>query len=162
VFLRARAAGLKVTGHCDIDQVNTHEHIRWVLEELKADRIDHGGNILQRADLVALAKTKDMAFTVCPGFSGWLRNPDGPRTNVVRGMLDAGLKVTINSDDPAYMSGKYMNESMVEAQVESKLTAAELVRISRNTYEAAWITDAERADFMARLDSYAKSWGIAV
>jgi adenosine deaminase len=70
VFLRARAAGLKVTGHCDIDQENTHAHIKWVLEELKPDRIDHGGNILQRPDLVAIAKARNMAFTVCPVFSG--------------------------------------------------------------------------------------------
>jgi adenosine deaminase len=77
-------------------------------------------------------------------------------------MLDAGLRDTINSDDPAYMFGKYMTESMVEAQADSKLTAAELVLISRNTYEAAWVTDAERAVFIGKLDAYAKSWGIAV
>lgn len=161
VFMKARAAGLKVTAHCDIDQENTLEHIRRALDELKADRIDHGGNILQSPELVAKAKARNMAFTVCPVFSGWLKNPDGTRTNVLRGMLDAGLKASLNSDDPAYMAGNYMNESFAQAQKDSNLSAAEMVRISRNAFEAAWITPEERAGFMAQLDAYAREWGVA-
>jgi adenosine deaminase len=157
VFAKARAAGLKVTVHCDIDQVDTHDHIRQAIEDIGVDRVDHGGNVLQRPELIALARRHDVAFTVCPVYSGWLTHA-GPRTNVVRGMLDHGLKATINSDDPAYMGGAYIGESMVKAQADSRLTRAELVALSRNAFQAAWIGEAERARYLARLDAFAGRW----
>ncbi|HUD90293.1 hypothetical protein [Sphingobium sp.] len=75
-------------------------------------------------------------------------------------MLDHGLNVTINSDDPAYMNSKYLTEVLVEAQVRSSLTSAELVRIQRNAFDAAWISPAERRPYLDRLDAFAKAWGV--
>lgn len=153
-FAKARAAGLKVTAHCDINQVATLANLRTVITDIAVDRIDHGGNILQAPELIALAKAKGLAFTVCPTFSGTLRTGAEP-VDVVRGMLDAGLNVTINSDDPAYMASEYMTEVLVRAQLRSNLSKAELMAIQRTAFDAAWLPPADKATLHAKMDAFA-------
>ncbi|MEU3219515.1 hypothetical protein [Streptomyces sp. NPDC006971] len=52
VFARARAEGFQLTMHCDVDQKNSTEHIRQVIEEIGVDRIDHGVNALEDPSLI--------------------------------------------------------------------------------------------------------------
>ena len=158
-FAKARAAGLKVTAHCDLNQEDVLEHLRQAIVDLKVDRIDHGGNILQSPELMALARQRNLFFTVCPSFSGRVRG-EGQPIDVVRGMLDQGLNLTINSDDPAYMGSEYLNAVLLSAQRRSGLTERELVRIERNAFNAAWISDDRRRHFQARLDGFARKWGV--
>lgn len=160
-FAKARAAGLHVTAHCDVNQKDTLGHIREALLDIHVERIDHGGNILQSPELMGIARERGIPFTVCPTFSGQIL-VDGKPVDVVRGMLDNGLKVTLNSDDPAYMGSEYINDVMIKAQVRSQLTKAELVRIERNAFDAAWIAPERKAAFQARLDAFAKAQGVAV
>jgi adenosine deaminase len=156
-FAKARANGLKVTAHCDVDQDNTLANIRTVLTDLKVDRIDHGGNIVQSPELVAIAKERGIYFTVCPTFSGTLRKKQAVPTDVVRAMLNAGLNVTISSDDPAYMGSEYIDDVLVRAVDRSNLTRAELIMIARNGFNAAWLPEAEKAAMVAKLDAYIKT-----
>ncbi|MCJ2188050.1 adenosine deaminase [Novosphingobium beihaiensis] len=158
-FAKARAAGLHVTMHCDVNQENTLEHIRTALLDLKTERIDHGGNIVQSPELMALARSRGIPFTVCPTFSGQVIE-DGRPINALRQMLDAGLKVSVNSDDPAYMGSEYITEVLIRAQKDSTLTPAELVRIERNAFETAWIPAQQRDGYLARLKAYAQTWGV--
>ncbi|NHO31744.1 adenosine deaminase [Acetobacter fallax] len=157
VFARARQAGFHLTMHCDLDQLETHEHIRQALEDLHTDRIDHGGNILERADLVAVARRRGVAFTVCPVACGWLRQ-NGENINIVRGMLDQGLKVTVSSDDPAYMKGNYVGQSLIVAQGDAALSRQDLLTITRNGIDAAWISAAQRKDYLSRLEEFRRQW----
>lgn len=158
-FAKARAAGLHVTAHCDVNQKDTLGHIRTALEDIKVERIDHGGNILQSPELIALARRKGIAFTVCPTFSGLIL-VDGKPVDVVRGMLEQRLKVTLNSDDPAYMGSAYLTDVIVAAQARSNLTRAELVRIERNAFDTAWLPPKRKARFQAKLDAFAREWGV--
>ncbi|WP_375428304.1 adenosine deaminase [uncultured Sphingomonas sp.] len=158
-FAKARAAGLKVTMHCDLNQDDTLRHIRQAIVDLAADRIDHGGNIVESPELMALARRRNLCFTVCPGFSGAVRG--GGRTiDVVRAMLDKDLMVTINSDDPAYMGGEYLNEVLIKAQAHSLLTRAELVRIERNAFRSAWLPEPRRNLLLAKLEIFALRRGV--
>lgn len=158
-FAKARAAGLKVTAHCDVNQKNTLDHIREALVDLAVDRIDHGGNILQSPELMAIAKRRNIYFTVCPTFSGHVEVAGKP-VDVVRGMLDQGLNVTINSDDPAYMGSEYLSQVMMKVQRNCNLTKAELVKIERNAFEMAWIAPDSRKRFLAKLDTFARKNGV--
>lgn len=162
VFAKAREAGLKVTVHCDVNQEDTLGHLRTALDVLKVDRIDHGGNILQSPELIADARRRNIYFTVCPTFSGQIRDAQGQPIDVVRGMLDNGLAVTINSDDPAYMGSEYLTDVLIRAQKHSGLSKAELIRIERNAFHAGWMPEDERAGYLARLDDFARAEGIAV
>jgi adenosine deaminase len=159
-FAKARAAGLKVTVHCDLNQKDIIDHLRQAIVDLRVDRIDHGGNILESPELIAAAKARNLYFTVCPSFSGTVRG-EAPPVDVVRGMIDAGLNLTINSDDPAYMGSEYLNEVLVKAQARSALTKAELVMLSRNAFNAGWMEEAQRAAYLAKLDAFARAEGVA-
>lgn len=159
-FAKARAAGLKVTVHCDLNQKDTLDHLREAMVDLKVDRIDHGGNILQSPELMTLARERGLFFTVCPDRSGQVIGVNG-RVDVVRGMLDQKLNVTINSDDPAYMGSKYLTDVLIDAQARSSLTKREVVQIERNAFNAAWISEQERQIYLGRLEAFARTWGIA-
>ncbi|MES2172729.1 MAG: adenosine deaminase [Pseudomonadota bacterium] len=159
-FAKARAAGLKVTAHCDLNQKDIIQHLRQAIIDLRVDRIDHGGNILESPELIAAAKARNLHFTVCPTFSGTVRG-EAPPVDVVRGMIDAGLNLTINSDDPAYMGSEYLNEVLVKAQAHSALTKVELVRLQRNAFNAGWMDEGLRAACHAKLDAFAKAERIA-
>lgn len=71
-------------------------------------------------------------------------------------MLDRGIRVTINSDDSVYFPG-YMTENLVTAQHDAGLSRAELIQITRNAFDGAWLTDNERAPYLALLEDYAAS-----
>ncbi|GBR32429.1 adenosine deaminase [Komagataeibacter oboediens] len=158
VFKRARDAGLHVTMHCDIDQENTHEHIRQALEDLGSERLDHGLNILEKPDLLRQARERHIPFTVCP-FPNMAIRPNSNEKDI-RALLDAGLTITINSDDPGYMQGVYMTEAMKMARDGAHLTPDELLTISRNAFNAAWIGKEERRAYLDRLDDFARKAGM--
>lgn len=156
-FAKARAHGLRVTAHCDVDQADTLGHIRTALVDLKVDRIDHGGNIVQSPELVAIARQRGISFTICPTFSGTLRQGLPVPVDVVRNMMDAGLKVTISSDDPAYMGSEYLNDVLIRAADRSRLSREEIIMIARNGFEAAWLPQADKDAMLARLAAYVKT-----
>jgi adenosine deaminase len=68
-------------------------------------------------------------------------------------MLDRSLRATVNSDDPAYF-GAYVNQNLAAAQQAAALTVAELAQLARNSFQIAWLTPAERAPYLAALDTY--------
>ncbi|MCJ2181783.1 adenosine deaminase [Novosphingobium sp. 1949] len=157
-FAKAKAAGLRTTAHCDANQENTLDHLRQVIVEMELDRVDHGVNVVQSPELMAEARKRNIPFTVCPSFSGQVRGASGP-IDAVRAMLDNGLKISINSDDPAYMASEYITDALARTQVRSALSMEELVRIERNAFDTAWLPLSERAGFQARLDAYVRDWG---
>ncbi|MDL4772584.1 adenosine deaminase [Actinomadura xylanilytica] len=151
VFARAREEGYLLTMHCDVDQENTTEHIRQCLDVIGVDRIDHGVNALDDPALVDKARERGIGFTVCPVSNGFVT--DGPKAEVVRRMLDLGLRVTINSDDPAYFEA-YVAENLQLVRDELGLTRDELARLERNAFEIAWLPPAIRDGYLAELAEY--------
>ena len=71
--------------------------------------------------------------------------------------MDAGLHVTVNSDDPSYFRG-YVSENLVESQRALGLTAEEIVSLVRNGFTAAFVSPAERAAALARVDKYVREF----
>ncbi len=144
---RAREGGLKVAAQCEGAQ------LRQAVVDLKIDRIDHGGAILAMPDVMALARQRGLALTVCPGFPG---EPEGG--DAVRQLLDAGLDVTLTSHAPAY-GGAYLTDVLARVQNAAGLTQRELLTLARNAIGAAWIADEYKARLLARLDIFARAWG---
>lgn len=71
----------------------------------------------------------------------------------IAGLLKYGVKVTINSDDPAYFRG-YMNENMLKMVNDASFTEQDLVQLSRNAFEIAWISASKRAQYFEKLDEF--------
>jgi adenosine deaminase len=153
VFARARAEGYWLTMHCDVDQENSVEHIRQCLEVIGVDRIDHGVNCLESAKLVSEIRARGLGLTVCPVSNSYVR----PTTwqDGVRELLDRDLRVTVNSDDPAYFGGRYVTEVLLTQLDAAPLSRQELIALQRNAFEIAWVSNPVKDGYLAELDRYA-------
>src|SRR5262245_40363616 len=152
VFDRAREEGYLLTMHCDVDQQDSVAHIRQCLTEIDVARIDHGVNSLEDAELCAEIKRRGLALTVCPISNSYVT--DGTNAAAIKAMLEQDMRVTVNSDDPAYFPG-YMTENLIAVQEEAALSKAELVQLARNAFESAWLPRASRDGYLAQLEAYA-------
>lgn len=151
VFERARKEGFLLTMHCDIDQKNSIEHIRQVLQDIQVDRIDHGTNVVEDPALVALLKQKNIGLTCCP-VSNSVVTKDFKGEEITH-LLRDGVKVTVNSDDPAYFRA-YMSENMEKMAEGTDLTRHELAQLQRNAFEISWLSSEKREAFVNMLDDY--------
>ena len=151
VFALAKQWGLKLTMHCDVNQKNTLDHIRQVVEVIGVDRIDHGVNSLESDELCELIVEKQLGLTVCPVSNRFV--VQSLTANEIRTMLDKGMLATINSDDPAYFRA-YMNENLIELQQEGEFSQSELKTLMANAFKVTWLPEEDKAAYLAKLDAY--------
>lgn len=151
VFALAKQWGLKLTMHCDVNQKNTLDHIRQVIEVIGVDRIDHGVNSLESDELCELIVEKQLGLTVCPVSNRFV--VQSLTANEIRTMLDKGMLATINSDDPAYFRA-YMNENLIELQQEGEFSQSELKTLMANAFKVTWLPEEDKAAYLAKLDAY--------
>lgn len=151
VFSRARAAGFRLTMHCDVNQQNTLTHIRQCLDTIGVDRIDHGVNSLEDPTLCAIIRERGLCLTVCPVSNRFV--VQNLTATEIQLMLQFGMRVTINSDDPAYFRA-YVNENLVALHEDGGVTREEIVQLVRNSFVVAWLDDGLRSKYLARVDEY--------
>ena len=150
VFRRARAAGFVAVAHAG--EEGPPEYVREALDILEVVRIDHGNNALEDADLVAELVQKRIPLTVCPLSNVKLCVVDDISAHPLKQMLDLGLFVTVNSDDPAYFGG-YVNENYVAVAEALGLGREELAQLARNSFEASLLSQAAKSVLIAELDA---------
>jgi adenine deaminase len=138
--------------HCDIDQQNSIEHIRQVVEDIKVDRIDHGTNVVENPNLVATIRSRGIGLTCCP-VSNSVVSKDFKGKEITT-LLREGVKVTVNSDDPAYFRA-YASENLEKMADGTDLSKAELVLLQHNAFEISWISSQKRDFFLHKLADYA-------
>ena len=155
VFEKARAAGLKLTMHCDIDQENSIEHIRQVIEDIKVDRIDHGTNIVEDQKLVDYVKEHGIGLTSCPVSNGFV--VDDMKGKEIIELLDQGVKVTVNSDDPAYFQS-YISDDLFALATKYDMSQEQVVQLAKNSFEVSWITEEEKNRYLEMIDTYVKNY----
>ena len=156
VYDMARAQGYRLTMHCDVDQLNTTEHIRQALFEIEVERIDHGVNSLDDEELTKEIIRRGMGLTVCPISN--IQVVQNSKAAEIKTMLDKGMLVTINSDDPSYFQA-YITENLKAAQSEGGLTQDEVAQLVRNTFTISWAPDESKAMHLRRLDDYLAAQG---
>ncbi|MGI5950545.1 MAG: adenosine deaminase [Brooklawnia sp.] len=149
VYERARQEGYLLTAHCDVDQENSIENIRFALTEMEVDRIDHGTNVVEDPELVEELKRRKVGLTCCPISNTWVS--DSSKTDLIKQLMDAGVQVTINSDDPAYFNG-YVGDNLALMVREQNLTPAELVTLVRNSVEISWAPPRVREAMLAEIE----------
>jgi adenine deaminase len=149
VFARARQAGLFVTAHAG--EEGPPSYIWEALDVLGVGRIDHGNRSLEDPVLVGRLARERMALTVCPLSNLRLRVVDDLARHPLRRMMDQGLVVTVNSDDPAYFGG-YVNDNYRAVSSALSLGRAEIVTVIRNGIRASLMTPAARDNALAEID----------
>ncbi len=146
VFARARALGLHVTAHAG--EEGPPDYVREALDLLKAERIDHGNRALEDPALTQRIAQAGLTLTVCPLSNLRLRVIDTMTNSPVARMLDLGLKVTVNSDDPAYFGG-YVNDNYRAVAAALDLTAAQIVQLAENSFTGSFLPAEEQLRHVA-------------
>lgn len=151
VFKQAKQDGFKITMHCDIDQDGSIQHIHDVLKVIQADRIDHGTNIVEDPSLVEYVKEQGIGLTCCPVSNSFVT--DDMKAKEIKELLHQGVRVTVNSDDPAYF-GSYISDDLNALTEKVNLTKEDVVQLVKNAFEIAWISDEDRQSYLAEIDAY--------
>lgn len=138
VFDRAREEGLLTVAHAG--EEGPPEYIYEALDLLKVRRIDHGVRCLEDPALVKRLVDEQIPLTVCPLSNVKLRVFDTLEQHNLAKLLDAGLCVTVNSDDPAYFGG-YIGENFLQTQRALSLNATQLQTLARNAFKASFLPD---------------------
>jgi adenosine deaminase len=156
VFARVRAEGFHVVAHAG--EEGPAAYVADALDLLGAERIDHGIHAMDDDALVRRLAAAGTVLTVCPLSNVRLKVVPEIGAHPLARMLRAGLKVTVNSDDPPYFGG-YVGDNFVAVQQALGLTRRELATLSRNGFEGAFIDGATRARLIAELDAYLAAAG---
>jgi adenosine deaminase len=151
VFATAAALGLKRVAHAGEEGPPAYVH--QALDILHIDRLDHGNRAMEDPGLTARLAREQMTLTVCPLSNLKLCVVGAMEEHPIDAMLDAGLRATINSDDPAYFGG-YVNDNYRAAAAGRGLTRAQIVTLARNSFLGSFLDEKEIADHLARLDAY--------
>jgi len=153
VFAKARERGLKLVAHAG--EEGPPSYVYEALDLLKVDRVDHGVRSIEDAALVARLADARIALTVCPLSNIKLCVFDDMTKHTLKDLLDQGVAVMINSDDPAYFGG-YVNANYFAIVDALKLTDHEVYTLLKNSLEASFVTEEERDAMVARLDQHWK------
>jgi len=151
VFSKAKNLGFKAVAHAG--EEGPADYIWDSLKLLKIDRLDHGNRSLEDPKLVKELVKREMALTVCPLSNDKLQVVKDLKEHPIKQMLDMGLKATVNSDDPAYFGG-YINANFNAITQALNLSKEDLYQLARNSFEASFASDSQKAEMIQKLDSY--------
>jgi len=141
VFERARAAGLLAVAHAG--EEGPAAYIREALDLLHVRRIDHGVRCEEDPALLERLRRERIPLTVCPLSNIKLKVFESMPLHNLKRLLDLGLCVTVNSDDPAYFGG-YLLENYLAVQRALGLSHEELARLARHSIEASFLDEAQK------------------
>jgi adenosine deaminase len=156
VFAQARALGLRVVAHAG--EEGPPAYIWGALDVLKAERIDHGVQAIHDPTLMKRLAQERIPLTVCPLSNQKLCVFSNLADHNLGAMLDQGLCVMLNSDDPAYFGG-YLNDNFVQTFAALPLTAAHAYQLACNSYEASFVPEAQKQVWCTQLDACFKLYG---
>ncbi|MFT6165573.1 MAG: adenosine deaminase [Vicingaceae bacterium] len=151
VFKASSEEGFKLCAHAG--EEGPSEYIWGALDLLKVDRIDHGNRCLEDQKLLERLVQEQIPLTLCPLSNLELKVIHDLKDYPLRKMMDAGLLVTLNSDDPAYFGG-YMNENFIATANALDLSKIEIASLMKNGFEATWLTREEKEKWKMEIDNF--------
>jgi adenine deaminase len=151
VYDRARESGLLAVAHAG--EEGPPAYVWQALDILKARRIDHGVRCVEDERLVGRLVEEQIPLTVCPLSNVKLRVFPNLRTHNLKQMLDRGLLVTVNSDDPAYFGG-YVADNLQAVAAALNLSREQLIALARNSFVASFLPQAEKRRHLDQIDRF--------
>ena len=149
VFQKAKEAGFKLVAHAGEEADFTY--IYEALDMLHISRIDHGVQSIQSPELMQRLKDEQMPLTVCPNSNIELKVFDSYQEHNIKDLLDYGLNVSVNSDDPAYFKG-YINQNFINLYENLSLSEDDIVTLVKNSFHSAFIDERLKQDYLARVE----------
>ena len=150
VFAKAREAGFLIVAHAG--EEGPAEYVWEALDLLKVNRVDHGVRSEEDPVLMQRLIAEKMPLTVCPLSNLKLCVVNDMADHNIRRLLQQGVHVTVNSDDPSYFGG-YMNDNFIAITEALDLSNAELKQLAINSFEASFISDAEKQTWIKKIEA---------
>ena len=148
VFARARSEGLLTVAHAG--EEGPPEYVSEALDLLQVKRVDHGVRSEEDPALLARLMRDRVPLTVCPLSNVRLRVFDRMEDHSLKRLLERGLCVTVNSDDPAYFGG-YVAANYLAAYRALDLSRADIVQLASNSFEASFLPQAQKAAWLRKV-----------
>lgn len=152
VFKAARDEGFVTVAHAG--EEGPAAYILEALDLLKVQRIDHGVRCTEDPALVKRLAEEQIPLTVCPLSNIKLRVFDRLADHNLKQLLDAGLRVMINSDDPAYFGG-YLEQNYIETTEALALTREDILQLTRNSFTSSFLPEEEIQRYLTEIDQVA-------
>lgn len=149
LYTKAGEMGLFRVAHAG--EEGPAEYIWSAIDVLKIDRIDHGNRCLEDANLVEYIKQKGLTLTVCPLSNLKLQVIDDMRNHPIKAMLEKGLNVMVNSDDPAYFGG-YVNDNFFAVSEALDLSQQDIVTLVKNSFIGSFLPLAHVKEHLSQID----------
>lgn len=150
VFAKARELGFLTVAHAG--EEGPADYVWQALDLLKVNRIDHGVRSEEDDVLMQRLIKEQMPLTVCPLSNLKLCVVKDMKEHNIRRMLQQGVNVTVNSDDPAYFGG-YMNDNFIAISQALELTRDELKQLAINSFNASFISDSEKEKWITQIQA---------
>jgi adenosine deaminase len=150
-FEECRKHGLRVTIHAG--EEGPVEYIDQALTLLKAERIDHGNSCHTDEIMIERLRNGRIPLTMCPLSNLRLKVIENLTDHPLKKLLDAGVIVSVNSDDPSFFRG-YVNDNYIEIQKALGLTRDDIVKLAKNSYESSFLSDEAKQKGIQAIDAY--------
>ena len=154
IMVAAREKGYRLCSHCDVNIPNSVEHIRGCLNLLGVERIDHGLNALEDEALVAQLLERNIPLTACPTRYAFQAEVAPSRLEMMAELLERGICISLNSDDPAQFGSGWLAQTLIEAQRAGSLPQESMIKFMRNAFLTAWISEGHRKTLLQSSDDY--------
>jgi len=150
VFNKAMEEGFLTVAHAG--EEGPPEYIWEALDLLKVKRIDHGIRCLEDEKLVQRLRDDQIPLTVCPLSNIKLRIFKKLRNHNLKKLLNKGLVVMVNSDDPAYFGG-YLNRNLIECHMSLNLTKEDIKRLAINSFRSSFLSEDKKKKWIDQINN---------
>ena len=149
VFKACRDMGLELVAHAG--EEGPPEYIWSALEDLHVSRIDHGVRCVEDAELVNYLNVNQVPLTVCPVSNVKLKVFSEMSEHNILTLLEQGLIVTVNSDDPTYFGG-FLTDNYAVLSEQLDMTTSQLVQLVKNSFNASFLPDKKKRQFIRQVE----------
>ncbi len=149
VFKKAKEMGFKIVAHAG-EEAGV-DYIYEAINLLQVDRIDHGVQSSNSSELMKFLKQKQIPLTVCPNSNIELKVFQNYKEHNIKELLDYGLNITVNSDDPAYFKG-YLNQNFINIYENLNLSKEDIVKLIKNSFNSSFISDEQKKYYLSLVD----------
>lgn len=149
VFKRAKAEGFRCVAHAG--EEGDPSYIWGAIDLLHAERIDHGVRCMEDFKLVQYLANHQIPLTVCPLSNVKLRVFDKMKDHNILELMDMGVLVSVNSDDPPYFGG-YLNDNFFAMAAELDLNEHHVIELARNSFKSAFLDEEMKEHYLGLVD----------
>lgn len=151
VFSKAKEQGYKIVAHAG-EEADV-SYIYEAIELLNVERIDHGVQAIHSNELMTLLKDTQLPLTVCPFSNIELKVFSNMKDHNIKRMLDAGINVSVNSDDPSYFKG-YLNDNFISLYENLNLSKEDIIVLCKNSISASFIKEELKNIYLEKIEAF--------